>query len=241
MTIELSRWSTDAERAPLLNALAAPPSSPPAAPAGAAPAAGRAGRAGRGGRAAAPPQSPIERLTTAIKAAPTFGFIWGEGPTGYSIKYAWRSAVSDGQERIVLAIDRRIGANEPAWPKGSGPAADADFTVIEMRIDGKGIGVAKSLAHVCGRCRCRGKDARARRICRRPGAAQGDAMKRITLLVRSCALLSIRRDCRRGNIRDGRRGAARRSRDGSRRARAQGRRQRRADRRQHRAPLGGGA
>jgi hypothetical protein len=144
ITIELSRWSTDAERAPLLNALAAPPSSPPAAPAGAAPTAGRAGRAGRGGRAAAPPQSPMERLTTAIKAAPTFGFIWGEGPTGYSIKYAWRSAVSDGQERIVLAIDRRIGANEPAWPKGSGPAADADFTVIEMRIDSKGIGVAKA-------------------------------------------------------------------------------------------------
>jgi hypothetical protein len=86
----------------------------------------------------------MERLTTAIKAAPTFGFIWGEGPTGYSIKYAWRSAVADGQERIVLATDRRIGAHEPSWPKGSGPAADADFTVIEMRIDGKGVGVAKA-------------------------------------------------------------------------------------------------
>jgi hypothetical protein len=145
MTIELSRWSTDAERAPLLNALSAPrPAAPPAAPAGAAPAGGRAGRAGRGGRAAAPPQSPMERLTTAIKAAPTFGFVWGEGPTGYSIKYAWRAASPDGLERIVLVTDRRLGANEPSWPKGSGPAADADFTVIEMRIDGKGIGVAKA-------------------------------------------------------------------------------------------------
>ena len=86
----------------------------------------------------------MERLTTAIKAAPTFGFIWGEGPTGYSIKYAWRAASPDGLERIVLVTDRRLGAHEASWPKGSGPAADADFTVIEMRIDGKGIGVAKA-------------------------------------------------------------------------------------------------
>lgn len=145
LTIELSRWSTDVERAPLMTALSAPPPSPaPAAPAGAAPAAGRAGRAGRGGRAAAPPQSPMERLTTAIKAAPTCGFIWGDGPTGYSIKYAWRSAPPEGPERIVLVTDRRIGANEPAWPKASGPLADADFTVIEMRIDGKGVGEGKA-------------------------------------------------------------------------------------------------
>lgn len=146
LTIELSRWSTDVERAPLMRALSAPPPSPaPAAAAGAAPAGGRAGRAaGRGGRAAAPPQTPMERLTTAIKAAPTCGFIWGDGPTGYSIKYAWRSSAPDGPERIVLVTDRRIGANEPTWPKASGPLADADFTVIEMRIDGKGVGEGKA-------------------------------------------------------------------------------------------------
>jgi hypothetical protein len=145
LTIELSRWSTDLERAPLVTALSAPPPPPAAAaPAGAAPAGGRAGRAGRGGRAAAPPQSPMERLTTAIKAAPTFGFIWGDGPTGYSIKYAWRTASPDGLERIVLVTDRRLGAHEPSWPKGSGPLADADFTVLEMRIDGKGVGEGKA-------------------------------------------------------------------------------------------------
>jgi hypothetical protein len=86
----------------------------------------------------------MERLTTAIKAAPTCGFIWSDGPTGYSIKYAWRSASPEGPERIVLVTDRRIGANEPAWPKASGPLADADFTVIEMRIDGKGVGEGKA-------------------------------------------------------------------------------------------------
>jgi hypothetical protein len=142
MTIELFRWSTDVERAPLLAALAAPPPAPPSA-APAAPA-GRAGRAGRGGRAAAPPPSPLERLTTAIKAAPTVGFIWGDGPTGYSIKYAWRSASPSTPERVVLVTDRRLGASATSWPTAQGAGADAEFTVMEMRIDGKGVGEAKS-------------------------------------------------------------------------------------------------
>ena len=83
-------------------------------------------------------------LTAAIKAAPTVGFIWSDGPTGYSVKYAWRNALSDGGERLVLVTDRRIGAHEPGWPAASGPAAVAEFTVIEMRLDGKGIGEAKA-------------------------------------------------------------------------------------------------
>ena len=140
MTIELFRWSTDVERAPLIAALAPPPPAQPSA-APAAPA-GRAGRAGRGGRAAAPPPSPRERLTTAIKAAPTVGFIWSDGPTGYSIKYAWRSASPNTPERVVLVTDRRLGANAPSWPTAS--TTDVEFTVVEMRIDGKGNGEAKS-------------------------------------------------------------------------------------------------
>jgi hypothetical protein len=94
LTIELLRWSADGERAPLFAALAPPP----AAPATAAPAAGRGGRGGRG--AAAPPLTPAARLTAAIKAAPTLGFIWGDGPTGYSIKYAWRSALTVMEMRL---------------------------------------------------------------------------------------------------------------------------------------------
>jgi hypothetical protein len=144
MTIELIRWSTDAERAPLLTALSAPPPAPPS-PAPAAPA-GRAGRAGRGGRAAAPPPTPIERLTTAVRAAPTVGFIWGDGPTGYSIKYAWRSAPPSAPERVVLVTDRRLGANATSWPADATAKAGAaaEFTVVEIHIDGKGVGEAKS-------------------------------------------------------------------------------------------------
>lgn len=149
LRIELLRWSTDAERAPLLKAAEAlyRPPAPPAAPA--APAAGRAGRAGgrggRGGRGAEPP-NPVAQFTGTVKAAPTVGFVWGEGVTGYSIKYAWRAPQPDGGERIVLVTDRRLGAHAPSWPAASSEAtaADAEFTVIEMRIDATGAGEGKT-------------------------------------------------------------------------------------------------
>ena len=154
ITIELFRWSTDVERAPLLAALSAPPPAPPSA-APAAPA-GRAGRAGRGGRAGggAPPLSPLERLTNAIKAAPTVGFIWSDGPTGYSIKYAWRaSPAPSGVEgssttpaRVVLVTDRRLGANATSWPAPAASAVNAEFTVVELRIDGKAGEAKRSLS-----------------------------------------------------------------------------------------------
>ena len=141
LRIELLRWSTDAERAPLLAALAPVPVQPATAAAPAAGrAAGRGGRAGRGG--GAPPASPAARLTTAVKAAPTVGFIWGEGPTGYSIKYAWHAALPDGRERVVLVTDRRLGAESASWPASSG--AEDEFTVMDVRIDRSGAGEAKT-------------------------------------------------------------------------------------------------
>lgn len=150
VTIELFRWSTDAERAPLLTALAPPPPPPaPAAPAAAPGAAGRGGRGapggrgGRGGRGGAP-ASPIDRLAAAIKTAPTLGFVWSDGVTGHSIKYAWRAPAAGAPERVVLVTDRRLGAHVPGWAPASGPLADADFTVLEIRLDAKGAGEAKS-------------------------------------------------------------------------------------------------
>jgi len=159
LRIELLRWSTDTERAPVL-ASAAPPAAPPAAaPAAAAAAGGRGGRGGggRGRGGAAAPVSPLVRLSTAVKAAPTVGFIWGDGVTGYSIKYAWRAPQPGGGDRIVLVTDRRLGAHSPSWPtttpvssRGGAPApaadplAEAEFTVIEMLIDGTGAGEGKT-------------------------------------------------------------------------------------------------
>ena len=152
LTVEVFRWSTDAERAPMLAALAPPAAAPQPA---AAPAAGgdagrggRAGRAGRGGRGggggnAAPP-NPLARLTTAVKAAPTLGFIWGDGVTGYSIKYAWHAPADAGRERIVLVTERRLGAHAPGWVPAPVVTPDAEFTVVEMRVDAKGVGEGKA-------------------------------------------------------------------------------------------------
>jgi hypothetical protein len=159
-TIELLRWSTEAERAPLLATLSAPAAAPPAAPAAAAGtvgrglstalgASGRAGRGGRGGRGGEPPPNPLARLAAAVKSAPTLGFLWSNGVTGYSIKYAWRAAASaGGVERIVLVTDRRIDASMPDRPSAparaaSVPTADAEFTLIEMRLNPAGVGDGK--------------------------------------------------------------------------------------------------
>jgi hypothetical protein len=153
LTITLSRWSTDAERAPLLAALSAPPPAPVRAAAPPAAAGGRAGGRGRGAPPP-PPPSPFARLSAAIKAAPTLGYIWTDGVTGYSIKYAWRSPGTEEKERIVLVTDRRLNSHAPDWPVASGAAGlgrrslgeggDAEFTVIEMRIDGQGSGEGKT-------------------------------------------------------------------------------------------------
>ena len=167
LRIEVLRWSTEAERTPMLAALSSPPAPPasqaaapppaaasPTPPAAASPAPpAAAGRGGRGGRGAAgggrggAPATPQARLSAAVKAAPTIGFIWADGPTGYSIKYAWQSPSTETPRRIVLVTDRRIGAYQPLWPSTALPvsaAGDAEFTVIELHVDAAHNGEAKT-------------------------------------------------------------------------------------------------
>ena len=143
LTVTLFRWSTDAERASLATALSAPA---PAAPAPAAPteAAGRGGRGGRASGRGAPPPSAAVRLSGVLKAAPTLGYIWGDGVTGYSIKYAWRPPDSVAGGRVVLMIDRRLGVHAPEWGLPFGAEPDAEYTLIEMRLDASGAGEAKT-------------------------------------------------------------------------------------------------
>lgn len=168
VNIRIQRWSTDEERAPLIAALNTPPPPPPAPPPPAAPApappppdgdaaqaappAGRAGRAGRaggrGGRGDTPPPppkpiTPIEALTTALTKAPTIGYIWTDEVTGYSIKYAYRIPLPAGGERIVLATSRALGGGSIQW-KPTEPATDYEFTVIELRLNAKGLGEGKT-------------------------------------------------------------------------------------------------
>jgi len=159
--IRLNRWSTEAERSPVIAALTPAADAAGAAGATATDATGRAaagrGRGGRGrgrGRSdAAAPQSPIAALTAAISRAPTVGYLWTTDVTGYAIKYAYHAPWDGGGERIVLATDRRLGAYSPGWQSAQGadaaatPAAattEYDFTLLEIRLDGKGSGEGKT-------------------------------------------------------------------------------------------------
>ena len=150
--IRIQRWSASEQAAPLIAAL----NPPPAAPRGAGPAgsegaraggaAGRAGRARGRGRGAAPaaPLSPTAALAQAIGRAPTIGYLWTADVTGYAIKYAYRAPLPDGGERIILATDRRLGTHTAAWQPTSSDLTDYEFTVIEIRFNGKGVGEGKT-------------------------------------------------------------------------------------------------
>ena len=114
---------------------------------------GRAGRGGPGGAGAA--LDPVAALTAAIGRAPTIGYIWTNDVTGYAIKYAWHASLPDGGERIILATDRRLGAYSSAWKPvarallgaealGETAVRDYEFTLIEIRLDSKGLGEGKT-------------------------------------------------------------------------------------------------
>ena len=142
--------------APAAPAADAPAQTAPAPADGAAPAAerggaargGRAGRGGgRGGRGGQPaPQiTPIAALTGAIGKAPTIGYIWTDEVTGYAIKYAYRVPLPDGGDRIILATSRVLGGGSTQWkPVGTEPATEYEFTVIELRLNAKGLGEGKT-------------------------------------------------------------------------------------------------
>ena len=81
----------------------------------------------------------------ALQAAPTVGYIWPPGSLGYSLHYAFRAAMPDGSERVVLATDRRLGEwNKNGW-KLNPPisATNTEFTVIELRVSRAGLGEGK--------------------------------------------------------------------------------------------------
>jgi len=167
--INILRWSTDEERNPLVAAMNPP--APATAPAGGtagdqgdaaqgdrgdAARGGRGGAArggrgagGRGGRADASASTravdPITALTAAIGKAPTVGYIWTNEVVGYSIKHAYHASLPDGGERIILLTDRRLGGFTSAWkPVGAATLIDYEFSLVEIRLDSKGLGEGKT-------------------------------------------------------------------------------------------------
>lgn len=50
-----------------------------------------------------------------------------------------------GGERIILATNRAFGAQSSQWkPSGNQPVTDYEFSVIELRLNAKGIGEGKT-------------------------------------------------------------------------------------------------
>ena len=84
-------------------------------------------------------------MTTALSKAPTVGFLWTNETVGYSIKYAYHTSLPDGSERIILLTDRRLGSGTAAWKlTASGTPTDYQFTLVELRMDAKGLGEGKT-------------------------------------------------------------------------------------------------
>ena len=83
-------------------------------------------------------------MTNALSKAPTVGYVWTNEVVGYSIKYAYHASLPDGGERIILATDRRLGANTTSWKPVAPTLTDYGFTLIEIRLDSKGLGEGKT-------------------------------------------------------------------------------------------------
>jgi hypothetical protein len=76
---------------------------------------------------------------------PTIGYIWTSESAGYSLRYAYRIAGTDGSQRIILMTDRRIGGSPQAWkPVAAASTEEYPFTVFELRLNKAGQGEGKS-------------------------------------------------------------------------------------------------
>jgi hypothetical protein len=98
------------------------------------------------------PDAERERLTTilleqgaakmleALKALPRLGSIRATGTIGWDLRYARRTELPDGGQRIELLTDRPIGTFEAADQSRS---MEYPFTMIEIKLNAKGEGEGK--------------------------------------------------------------------------------------------------
>lgn len=84
----------------------------------------------------------IDSLQSQLAAKPSLGFLWTDSSVGYLIRYAARSPLPGGGERIVIATDRVLGAYglQPWQPAPPAEAMAYPLTVMELHLDGKGTG-----------------------------------------------------------------------------------------------------
>jgi hypothetical protein len=81
-----------------------------------------------------------EKLLDTLQDLPRVGYFKTPETLAYDLRYAQRTPLEDGGERVVLATDRYVRFWEAAR---SSRTLDYPFTVIEMRLDGSGRGEGK--------------------------------------------------------------------------------------------------
>jgi hypothetical protein len=84
----------------------------------------------------------IETVQAHLAGKPSLGFLWTDSSVGYLIRYAARSPLPGGGERIVIATDRLLGSYglQPWQPAPPAEATTHPFTVLELHLDSKGKG-----------------------------------------------------------------------------------------------------
>jgi hypothetical protein len=84
-------------------------------------------------------------LAAALEQAPTVGYLWSSEVAGYALRYAGRVAGAEGNDRIILITERRLGNTNSLWsPTGPAIPAPYEFSVIELRLNAKGEGEGKA-------------------------------------------------------------------------------------------------
>ncbi len=84
-------------------------------------------------------KGPAQLLET-LRDLPRAGFIRTPGNLGYDLRYARKMPLDEGGEQIIIATDRPIGI----WEAANRPRTiDYPFTLVELRLDNKGVGEGK--------------------------------------------------------------------------------------------------
>jgi hypothetical protein len=81
-----------------------------------------------------------DKLLDALQDLPRVGYFRTPESLAYDLRYAQRTPLPDGGERIVLATDRYVRFWEAARQART---LDYPFTIIELRLDGDGRGEGK--------------------------------------------------------------------------------------------------
>jgi hypothetical protein len=81
-----------------------------------------------------------EKLLDALQDQPRVGYFRTPESLAYDLRYAQRTRLPDGGERVVLATDRYVRFWEAARQTRT---LDYPFTIIELHIDGDGRGEGK--------------------------------------------------------------------------------------------------